>query len=265
MGSHSPIVSSANPDHVITRRMCHVSTRGPHTDQHRRHCRHVSAGRLRLAQSRDVLPASQPDGWATHAAFLDERGWFPVSVGSFLVRAADRAILVDLGLGAVDFSIPDVADFRGGGLLEALEAEGLTPGDIDTVVYTHLHHDHVGWTTDVAPAPSAPDGRAVTGLTFPNARHLVSEAEWAYWSGTSELVGPDPVAVQQPLAAVIGFIAGDEEIAPGVRVLATPGHTPGHSSLQVTDTTGNVAAGPRRSCATRSGRSGGCPTRSVKR
>lgn len=189
------------------------------------------------------FPDSVPGGWATHDALLDERGWFPVSIGSFLIRAADRVVLVDLGLGAVDFVLPDVAEFRGGGLPAALAAEGLSPGDVDTVVYTHLHHDHVGWTTDVAPAPNAPTGRAVTGLTFPSARHLVSEAEWAHWRGTAELVGPDPVAVQAPLSGVIRFAGDGDVVAPGVRLLATPGHTPGHTSLEVTDPGGDD---PRR-------------------
>ncbi|MFD6068951.1 MULTISPECIES: MBL fold metallo-hydrolase [Amycolatopsis] len=180
------------------------------------------------------LPSSVPSGWAAHDAFLDERGWFPVSIGSFLIRTGDRTVLVDLGLGAADFALPGAAEFRGGGLLDALAAEGVTPEDVDTVIYTHLHHDHVGWTTNVPPTP---DGTAepVTGLTFPAARHLVSESEWAHWSGTNDPVGPDPLAVQRPLAEVIGFFGDGDLVAPGVRILATPGHTPGHSSVVVTD------------------------------
>ncbi|MGA4792098.1 MBL fold metallo-hydrolase [Nocardia sp. AB354] len=190
-----------------------------------------------------AFPSSQPDGWRTHSEFLDERGWFPVSIGSFLIQTSERAVLVDLGLGRVEFSIPDVADFRGGDLIEALAGRGLAPADIDTVFYTHLHHDHVGWTSNVAPAPNAPEGPEISGLTFRSARHLVSGTEWEHWSGTHELVGPDPSAVQAPLETVIGYVSDGDEIAPGVRVLATPGHTPGHSSLVVTDAAGKD---PRR-------------------
>jgi glyoxylase-like metal-dependent hydrolase (beta-lactamase superfamily II) len=185
-----------------------------------------------------LFPASQPEGWATHAAYLDQDGRFPVSIGSFLVRTPERAILVDLGLGAVDFAVPDVATFHGGRLLASLAAEGLRPDDIDTVFFTHLHHDHVGWTSNVAPAPNAAPGQVVDGLTFPRARHLVSAAEWQHWKGTEELVGPDLAAVQTPLTAAIAFVDDGAEIAPGVRVLATPGHTPGHCSLEITDPTG---------------------------
>ncbi|MCF2532514.1 MBL fold metallo-hydrolase [Yinghuangia soli] len=199
-------------------------------------------GHGRLAP--DVLfPASAPDGWAAHAAYLDSAGRFPVSIGSFLIRTDDRVVLVDLGLGAVDFAVPGVADFKGGALLESLAAEGLAPDDVDTVFYTHLHHDHVGWTSDLAPAPGLDADRTPAGLTFARARHLVAEAEWRHWAGTDELVGPHPAAVQGPLADRIAFAADDAELAPGVRVLPTPGHTPGHRSLVVSDPAGTD---PRR-------------------
>lgn len=185
-----------------------------------------------------VFPASQPDGWLAYREFLDADGRFPVSIGSFLVRTPEANVLVDLGLGTVDFEVPQLATFKGGELLNSLAAEGLSPAEVDAVVYTHLHHDHVGWTTNVAPAPNAPENPSVEGLTFANARHLVHADEWAHWSGSNELVGPDPVAVQKPLTDRLELFADREEVVPGVRVLATPGHTPGHSSLVVTDPTG---------------------------
>ncbi|MGW3040166.1 MBL fold metallo-hydrolase [Kitasatospora sp. NPDC001159] len=206
-------------------------------------------GRGRLDPS-VFFPTSAPDGWATHGAHLDRDGWFTVSIGSFLIRTdpgsrtgRGRNILVDLGLGSVDFTIPGVAEFRGGSLLDALGGEGLARADIDTVVFTHLHHDHVGWTSNLAPAPNAPADRTLTGLTFARARHLAAEAEWKHWSGSADPAGPDPLAVRRPLADRIAFVADGEELAPGVHVLATPGHTPGHLSLLVTDPSGRD---PRR-------------------
>jgi hypothetical protein len=92
------------------------------------------------------------------------------------------------------------------------------------------------WSARTATAP----GQTVTGLTFPDARHLVSGAEWRHWDGTNELVGPDPTAVQAPLADQLRFVDDGEEIAPGVQVRATPGHTPGHLSLVVTDPAGRT-------------------------
>lgn len=185
-----------------------------------------------------IFPASAPHGWAPHAHLLDADGRFPVSIGSFLIRTAGRVLLVDLGLGTVDFEVPGIASFKGGRLLESLAAEGLKPADVDTVFFTHLHHDHVGWTSDVAPAPDFPEGGQVGGLTFSHARYLVSEAEWEYWTGNGAFPGPDARAVQAPLAEGVQFVGDGAEIAPGVRVLATPGHTPGHLSLVVTDPAG---------------------------
>jgi glyoxylase-like metal-dependent hydrolase (beta-lactamase superfamily II) len=181
-----------------------------------------------------AFPSSADGGWATHAEFLDPDGWLPVSIGSFLIRTPDRAILVDLGLGAVDFTVTGLAAFKAGSLLDALAAEGLRPAQIDTVVFTHLHHDHVGWTSEIAPTPDTLGDRQADGLTFPNARHLVAEPEWKHWAGSREVIGPDPLAVQTLLAGRLEFVSDGEELAPGVQILSTPGHTPGHQSLVVT-------------------------------
>jgi glyoxylase-like metal-dependent hydrolase (beta-lactamase superfamily II) len=182
-----------------------------------------------------LFPASAPDGWAVYAPYLDADGRLPVSIGTFLIRTPEHRVLVDLGLGAVDFEIPGMGSFIGGRLLHSLAGEGLRPQDIDTVVFTHLHHDHVGWTSNVAPAPNIAHDEPVSGLTFPDARHLVDRVEWDHWAGTAELIGPDPDAVQKPLADVIEFSARGRSLVPGVQSLPTPGHSPGHTSLLITD------------------------------
>lgn len=97
------------------------------------------------------------------------------------------------------------------------------------MVYSHLHLDHVGWTAQ---------GGA---LTFPNARHLAGVGEWDFWHGEVDplfaSVGPDPEAVLAPLANRIEAATDGETIAPGVNVMATPGHTPGHTSIVVSSGT----------------------------
>jgi glyoxylase-like metal-dependent hydrolase (beta-lactamase superfamily II) len=179
-----------------------------------------------------LFPRSGADGWAAYAAYLDPDGRLPVSVGSFLVRTPTHTVLVDLGLGDVDFEVPDLASFKGGLLLKSLADEGIAPEDVDVVLFTHLHHDHVGWTTDVAPNPTVA-ARPIGGLTFPRATHHVAQQEWDHWRGTAEVTGPDPVLVQEPLAGVINFLASDDEIVPGIRAVSTTGHTPGHTSFVV--------------------------------
>jgi glyoxylase-like metal-dependent hydrolase (beta-lactamase superfamily II) len=184
-----------------------------------------------------LFPASAPNGWAAYAPYLSSDGRLPVSVGSFLIRTPGNTILVDLGLGKVDFTVPDLASFKGGNLLQNLAAEGVAPSHVDLVLFTHLHHDHVGWTTNVAPAPNADPNRTVDGLTFAKARHLADRADWDHWSGTAEITGPDPEAVQKPLADVIQFLAAGQAVVPGILPVPTAGHTPGHTSLLVTDPT----------------------------
>lgn len=85
---------------------------------------------------------------------------------------------MDLAVGKIDVDVPGVAQLKGGSLLRNLAEEGLSADDIDTVLYTHLHLDHVGWTSDVAPLPNTPATNSPTGLTFARARHLMSEDEW---------------------------------------------------------------------------------------
>jgi glyoxylase-like metal-dependent hydrolase (beta-lactamase superfamily II) len=190
-------------------------------------------GEVRL-QPTEVFPESAPDGWARHASYLDDDGRLPVSVGSFLVRTPSYSALIDLGLGDVDFEVPGFASFRGGRLLTSLAGEGLKADDIDVVLFTHLHHDHVGWTSNLAPAPNMA-AREVEGLTFARATHYVRRQEWEHWSGVDDIVGPHLEAVQRPLAGVVEFVDEPGFDLPGLEILPTAGHTPGHASIVVSD------------------------------
>ncbi len=141
-------------------------------------------------------------------------------MGAFLVRSGDRKILVDLGLGpGVEMDLPDFATVRSGRLLDGLRAAGLGPADIDTVVYTHLHSDHVGWTSG-----------ADHDLTFPNAEHVIGAGvEFEFWRAHPDLPSaPSAEAVLDPLESRLTTAADGQAVAPGVTLRATPGHTPGH-------------------------------------
>ena len=173
--------------------------------------------------------------WSAHPGHLQD-GRLVLSFGSFLIRTAGRNILVDLAVGKADADLPNVGHTQGGALLDCLADEGLSRDEIDTVVYTHLHRDHVGWTTDVSPFDST--SREPTGLTFRHARHLLSEPEWRYWSQPSATGGPDPKLILEPLTDAIEFVGDGDAIAPGVGVLFLPGHTPGHIAVTVRDPEG---------------------------
>ncbi|MGW2692805.1 MBL fold metallo-hydrolase [Streptomyces sp. NPDC001296] len=207
----------------------------------------VTIGATTITYLPDGFGAHNPDvlfpgvDWTIRPGHLED-GQLVLSFGSFLVHAGDQRILVDLAIGKIDVDVPGVARLKGGSLLRNLAAEGLTPDDIDTVVYTHLHLDHVGWTSDVAPLPNAPAAHAPSGLTFARARHLMSEDEWRYWSTrTATMGGPDAEAVLKPLDGVVEFVRSGETIAPGVTVEATPGPTPGHLAIIVRDPSGGSA------------------------
>lgn len=170
-----------------------------------------------------IFPASRPDGWAPHAEWLDGDGRYVATLGAFLIRSGERTVLVDLGLGpGVTFEYPGLVAGRSGRLLESLHAAGAAPEDVDTVVYTHLHADHAGWTSG---------GGA---LTFPNARHVVAAAELEFWRANPQApFAPSADAVLDPMASRVALADDGQIVAPGVTLRATPGHTPGHQSVLV--------------------------------
>jgi glyoxylase-like metal-dependent hydrolase (beta-lactamase superfamily II) len=164
---------------------------------------------------------------------LDAEGLLVMSLGSLLIESRGTRILVDLGWGPGSEDIPSRQPggtrgrITGGLLLSNLARLGLGPEDIDMVVFSHLHADHVGWlATDMPRGPA---------LTFPRAEHLLAEAEWRYWSapGRGYRWGW-PTPAQLELLGTRGSVLEDGAVlAPGVSVMLTPGHTPGHASFVI--------------------------------
>ncbi len=172
-----------------------------------------------------LYPASTEEGWQNYADLLNEDGKFLTSIGAFLVEIGDRKIAVDTAMGPATVDFPGFGPFSGGKYLESLASTGVAREAVTDVVFSHLHLDHVGWTTLEV------DGRRE--LTYPNARHLVAQTEWDFWYGGDNPAGPHPEFVQKPLADIIQFVQDGDEIAPGMRVVGTPGHTPGHISFLI--------------------------------
>jgi glyoxylase-like metal-dependent hydrolase (beta-lactamase superfamily II) len=138
------------------------------------------------------------------------------SLNAYLVNTGTRLILVDAGLGGCGGP-------SAGHLIENLEAAGYRPDEVDAVLITHMHGDHV--------CGLAKDGARL----FPKATVYAAEAEIAYWLTTPP---NDPSAekkkgVQQMLQPYQGALKGFKpgaELFPGVTALDTRGHTPGHTS-----------------------------------
>jgi len=161
--------------------------------------------------------------------FIDEAGNMRGSIHALLVDTGDRRIIVDTCVGN-DKPRPNAAyNMLQTRFLADIEAAGYGIDSIDTVLCTHMHLDHVGWNTMLR------DGAWVP--TFPRARYLFSETEYRHW--TSDAIGgPQAQVVSDSVrpimeAGLADLVAAEHVICPEVRLLPTPGHTPGHVSVWI--------------------------------
>jgi hypothetical protein len=104
-----------------------------------------------------------------------------------------------------------------------------------------LHLDHIGWTSDTAPLPNAPNPNAPSGLIFSRARHVLAEANgWRYWTteAAGATAGPEAEAVIKLLEGVVEFVKSGDTIASGVTVEDASGRPPGHLAVVEQDPPG---------------------------
>ncbi len=162
--------------------------------------------------------------------FSDEKGNLKALVQSFLVKSNGKNILVDTcnGNGKERPSMPTWGNLSTD-FLKILHEVGVSESDIDIVVCTHLHFDHVGWNTKLENGSWVP--------TFPNADYLFSKEEYEYWIAKPQKETIDDLnAVDDSVAPVVKaglvkFVTDDYQISEGVRFVPTPGHTPHHVSV----------------------------------
>lgn len=165
---------------------------------------------------------------AEEAVGLHERGFRSVeapriSVNAFLILGGPAPVLVDAGMGAG-------GPASLGHLPKALDACGVAPGDIGTVLVTHLHSDHIGGLM-------GSDGAA----SYPNAEVVIPEAEAAYWlADGAEDRAPEgaKAGFRRARALVSAYGAqirrtGEGEVLPGIEAILAPGHTPGHTAYRI--------------------------------
>jgi glyoxylase-like metal-dependent hydrolase (beta-lactamase superfamily II) len=196
---------------------------------------------LRDFRPEQVLPDWDPEQARAHEAALAPAmhragGKVLMSVHAWLVQDRGRTILVDTGVGN-DKPRPFTPDFDrlSGGFLDRLAAVGVRPEDVDLVLLTHLHVDHVGWNTRLIDGAWRP--------TFPRARYVFSGKEYAYFTDpandsdrnkTSFIVQKDSVAPLFEAGQADPIPIDGRELIAGFRFLPTPGHTIDHSSIELT-------------------------------
>ena len=185
-----------------------------------------------------MFPAATPGAIDGHRAWLEPRlldpasGLLILSFHAFVIRTPRRTIVVDT-CGGNDKPRPGRLRYhqKSHPYLERMAAIGVTPGDVDVVICTHLHIDHVGWNTRLV------DGRWVP--TFPRARYLFARREWDFWREEykTERFTSDPYHEDSivPIleAGQADLVEMDLRIDDGVWLEPTPGHTPGHVCVHV--------------------------------
>jgi glyoxylase-like metal-dependent hydrolase (beta-lactamase superfamily II) len=147
------------------------------------------------------------------------------SVNGFLINTGTKLVLIDTGAGS--FFGPSV-----GKLVANLKASGYGPEQVDEIYITHMHLDHIGGLVA--------DGKMV----FPNAVVRAAQAEGDYWLSKDKMEAAPKDrrdAFENAMKAMEPYVAarkyrpfkGDVELVPGVRSVAAPGHTPGHTLYMV--------------------------------
>ncbi|WND39901.1 MBL fold metallo-hydrolase [Streptomyces sp. BB1-1-1] len=184
-----------------------------------------------------LLPDATPEvvtaqDWL-HPHFAGQDGILHIDSHSFAFVANGLRVLVDTGIGnGKERANPAWHNLRTD-FLERLSAAGFPPDSVDLVVLTHLHADHVGWNTRHVNGEWVP--------TFPNARYLTSRAEREFWAtydmeeAREQMFRDSVIPVEQAgLLSTVDVPHKGAEIAPGLRLIPTPGHTPGHVAVELT-------------------------------
>lgn len=156
---------------------------------------------------------------------------FPISFTTLVLNTGGKLVLIDTGNGELGAPTAGtwMANFR---------AAGFDPAQVDTVVFSHFHGDHINGFRNKAGV-----------ATFPNAQVMVPEAEWAFWTSDTEATRApaglkatfdNTKRVFGPIMKDVTTYAWDKEIMPGVTAIRADGHTPGHTAFALASGSGRL-------------------------
>ena len=169
------------------------------------------------------VPEAEVQSFLATRGLGPNRVYFRINVA--LVRTGNDYVLIDAGAGGT-------WEQTAGDLADSLEAAGIKPEQIDKVVLTHAHPDHLWGLIDDLD----------NSLRYPRAQYVVAAREFDFWtsgeaarlSGPVEAIAVGARRVFKAIEARTTRIKPGEEVAPGIVVIDTAGHTPGHISLMLT-------------------------------
>jgi glyoxylase-like metal-dependent hydrolase (beta-lactamase superfamily II) len=180
-------------------------------------CQIISDGYIKVPDPPPQISSGQTE--IRHGEIID--------VNCLFINSGNHKILVDTGCG-------EGFQATAGKLVQNLEAAGIKRSEIDTIIYSHGHLDHVGGSFEI-------NG----GLVFPNARYMVSEKEWECW-----VTKPERSQIQRmfagarknllPIPEQFQLVKDKTEVLPGIKLQIAPGHTPGNSLLDIFSSSDNL-------------------------
>jgi glyoxylase-like metal-dependent hydrolase (beta-lactamase superfamily II) len=193
----------------------------------------------RIAETQVQIPttlwaSTPPEAWHAEADLLAPRFWNPetdlfrIAIQSWVLQVDGLTIVIDTGAGN-DRDRPHMPplDHLDTPFLDNMRAAGIDPADVDVVLNTHLHTDHVGWNTHLVDGALAP--------TFPNARYLMPEADYRFFAPDNPDTTDEMRTVFEdsiiPVADQTVQFSGDHQLSDSVWLRPAPGHTPGSSVL----------------------------------